>query len=61
VSDGQTVREFAGGVQLLDFCRAIPDRLDVTRKEVDALGGKAIAIVGKKIILKRGRDGPIQN
>lgn len=55
-----TVREFARRGAAIGLLSRDPDRLDVTRKEVDALGGKAIAIVGKDH-LKARADGPIQN
>jgi NADP-dependent 3-hydroxy acid dehydrogenase YdfG len=40
-----TVREFAGNGACIGLLARDPDRLDVTRKEVEALGGKAISVV----------------
>src|SRR5438105_4769814 len=39
-----TVREFARNGACIGLLSRDPDRLDVTRKEVEALGGKAVAI-----------------
>src|SRR5438105_10507467 len=39
-----TVREFARNGGCIGLLSRDPDRLDVTRKEVEALGGKAVAI-----------------
>ncbi len=40
-----TVREFASNGACIGLLARDPDRLDVTRKEVEALGGKAISVV----------------
>ena len=39
-----TVREFAKKGAYIGLLARDPDRLDVTRKEVEALGGRAVAI-----------------